>query len=163
MEEIWKDIKGYENMYQISNFGRVKSLPRKYAGTKTRILKPHLEKDGYLRVKLSKNNKSICCKVHRLVCESFIKNPNNLDTVNHIDKNKQNNNVLNLEWMSNINNIRYSQNKKVVQYDKNYNLIKEFNSMIEAQNELKINKSNICQCCLGKRKTAGGYIWKYKD
>ena len=55
MEEIWKDIKGYENMYQISNFGRVKSLPRKYAGTKTRILKPHLEKDGYLRVKLSKN------------------------------------------------------------------------------------------------------------
>ena len=103
MKEIWKDKKDYEGLYMVSNWGGVKSI--KFG--KERILKLTKDKDGYLIVNLYKNNKSKTFKVHRLVAEVFLPNPNNLPQVNHKDENKQNNIYTNLEWISHIDNIRY--------------------------------------------------------
>lgn len=100
--EIWKPIKGFESSYEISNLGRVKSLARK-VGTcyrRDRILSPRITKDGYLQVTLKSDGKQKYHAIARLVGMHFIPNPNNLETVNHKDGNKQNNNVNNLEWMS---------------------------------------------------------------
>ena len=115
LQEIWNDIQGYEGLYQVSNFGRVKSLPKKhdismgkgYYITKERILQPGEDKDGYLQVGLRKNKKTRMRKIHRLVAETFIPNLNNLPQVNHKDENKQNNDVINLEWCNNSYNQNY--------------------------------------------------------
>lgn len=112
-EEIWKDIKGYEGLYQISNFGNVKSLKREVSnGTGTRIIDQRLlsqvtNRYGYICVTLCKNSKYKHCTIHRLVAEAFIDNPDNLPCVNHKDENKQNNNVDNLEWCSVAYNNSY--------------------------------------------------------
>lgn len=109
-EEVWKDIAGYEDKYQVSNFGRVRSL--QYHNTKgiMRIgyLKPATDGCGYLRCALSKNNKLTTFKVHRLVAEAFIDNPNNLPQINHKDGNKQNYSVENLEWCTISENQRHA-------------------------------------------------------
>lgn len=105
-EEIWKDFKGYEGLYQVSNLGRVKSLERTFLDKighkqhiKERILKPKTDRNGYLRVGLSNGNgKPKTLSVHRLVCQAFHKNPENKPSVNHIDENKVNNTASNLEW-----------------------------------------------------------------
>ena len=106
MQEIWMDIKEYEGMYQISNLGRVKSLPRK-GSTTERILKPNKDTKGYNRVILTKNNSTKTFKIHRLVAEYFIPNPDNLPQVNHIDEVKDNNIVTNLEWCDTKYNCNY--------------------------------------------------------
>lgn len=100
--EIWKDINDFPN-YQISNFGRVKSIPR--PKTKGGLLKQRKDNGGYLKVFLTKNNKGKLVSVHRLVAINFIDNPNNLPEVNHKDGNKENNFVDNLEWMTKQDNI----------------------------------------------------------
>lgn len=102
MTEIWKDIKGFEGLYQVSSYGNVRSY---YRGG--RILKPKKDKDGYLEVCLRKNNKSKYFKIHRLVAFVFIENTDNLPQVNHIDENKMNNNINNLEWCDCYYNINY--------------------------------------------------------
>ena len=94
MEEIWRDIDGYEGLYQVSNKGRVKSL--KYG--KERILRPGWKTGGYLFVILCKNGNQSKQRIHRLVAQAFIPNPNNKPQVNHLDENKKNNCVDNLEW-----------------------------------------------------------------
>ena len=107
--EEWKDIKNYEGLYQISNFGNVKSLKKK-AGHSTRcekILKTHLDKDGYVYVTLCKNNKTHLATIHRLIAEAFIPNPDNLPQINHKDEDKTNNNIDNLEWCTCKYNINY--------------------------------------------------------
>lgn len=115
--EIWKDVEGYEGYYQISSHGRVKSLERQvrtkygFRTVRERVLKKTLDKDEYIMVKLSKNNKIKTCKVHRLVAEYFIKNPDNLPQVNHIDGNKQNNSYENLEYTANLKNINHYHSK----------------------------------------------------
>lgn len=116
--EIWKDINGYEGQYQISNFGRVKSLPREILNSKGfiitikgRIFKAGTDSSGYNHVNLSKNNKIKTHRVHRLVAENFIDNPNNLPAVNHKDNDRKNNNFDNLEWVSNRENNSYRKNK----------------------------------------------------
>ncbi len=123
--EIWKDIKGYEGLYQISNYGRVKSIPRtkkhSYNGIahlKEKILKP-IYINGYQRVSLCKNSKATYMFVHKLVANAFIKNPNNYPEINHIDENKANNIYNNLEWCTHSYNINYgTRNERVSQKEK---------------------------------------------
>jgi hypothetical protein len=97
---MWKDIEGYEGLYQISDKGEVKSLPKEHRyGLKTeKILKPKIDKDGYYGVSLCKNGKSKSKKIHRLVAQMFINNPNNKPTVNHINAIVNDNTLSNLEW-----------------------------------------------------------------
>ena len=156
--------------------GRIKSLPRNGTTKSERILKQRLGNRGYMQICLHIENKKKLLSVHRLVAQAFIDNPNNLPQVNHIDGNKQNNKVENLEWCTAKENgihayktglikaklgEQHSNCKKIIQYDLQGNSIKEWKYIDEAQKQLKIN--NICKCCQGKQKTAGGYIWRYKD
>ena len=108
MEEIWKDIKEYEGLYQVSNLGRIKSLPRNGTVQVVKILNPCKDTYGYLRIKLSKNNKAKKYQVHRLVAQAFIPNPENKPQVNHLDGNKLNNYYKNLEWCTNGENQIHS-------------------------------------------------------
>ena len=160
--EIFKDIEGYEGLYQISDHGRVKSL--KYG--KERILKPCMTCNGYLTVRLCKNRKVIRCYVHRLVAAAFMPNPDNLPQINHKDEDKTNNNVDNLEWCSAAYNCNYgSRNKQisktVYQYSLNGKLIAEYPSTKEVERQFGYGQGNISACCRSKQKTAYGYIWRY--
>ena len=158
MAETWKSIAGYEELYEVSDMGRVKSL--KFG--KERILKLQKDKDGYLQVGLYKDGHVKKLKVHRIVAEAFIQNPNNLETVNHKDEVKTNNVASNLEWMSRADNKRYSANKSVQMFDKKTGeLLATFPSLAEAERVTGIAHSHISQCCLCKRKSAGGYIWRH--
>lgn len=179
MEEIWKDIEGYEGLYQVSNLGRVKSLKRDITNTnygvahiKEKILKPRDDGKGYVRVVLYKNNQKKQFKIHRLVAKAFISNPENKATVNHINGNKSHNTVGNLEWCTNKENIYHAfktgliqkKNKSIVQMDLNGNVLNEFESLCEASKYMNKNSHhNIMYCCKGKIKTAYGYKWKYKE
>jgi hypothetical protein len=115
MEEIWKDILNYENYYEVSNFGNVRRKLNqtiykdgRIANFSQTILKPSLHKKGYLLVYLSKNSIKKTKKIHRLVAENFLLNNKNLPQVNHIDCNKLNNHVNNLEWVSNLDNMKHA-------------------------------------------------------
>ena len=156
--EHWKSISGYEEIYEVSDLGRVRSLKH----GKEKILKPQKTNNGYLRVDLCKDGKLKHSKVHRLVAEAFIPNPNNLETVNHKDEVKTNNTVSNLEWMSRVDNKRYSANKSVKMFDKSTGeLLATFPSTREAERVTGINNGNISTCCNGKIKSSGGYVWRY--
>lgn len=175
--EIWKDIKAYEGLYQISNSGNVRSLDRYETNGRTMILYKgkmlskaisHSNK-GYYIVSLSKKGKSTKKYIHRLIAEAFIPNPNNYPCINHKNENKLDNRIENLEWCTDIYNINYGNrnkkaskniSKRIVQISKDNKIIKVWDSIDKAQKELKI--SNISSCCLNKRKTSGGYIWKYE-
>lgn len=164
MDEIWKDIEGYKGLYQISNKGRVKSL---YNGSE-RILRPWINNDGYLNVKLYKNTAAQHRLVHRLVAKVFISNPDNKLQINHKDENKLNNCVENLEWITCIDNCNYGTrneriSRKILQYSKSGEFIREWQSAAEVERELNINHSNIASCCKGKRKSSGGFVWRYKE
>ena len=154
MIEEWRDVPGYEGLYEVSNFGRVRRNGK--------ILKPSKDKDGYLQVSLSKNGIKTTT-IHRLVARAFIPNPQNLPQVNHKDEDKTNNTVDNLEWCTREYNMNYSQAKPILQYDRLGNLIKEWPSAIKVEEELGIDHSSISKCCSGKLKSAGGYLWKYKN
>lgn len=191
MKEIWKDIKEYEGIYQISNFGRVKRLDSVIAtkhrsGKLVNVLKqerfliPTDNGHNYLIVGLSKNNKRKNYYVHRLVAEAFISNPQNKTQVNHKNGDKSNNNIENLEWvtaqenmihsskvlktkynLTGLNASREKQKRKVDMFDVNGNFIKKFDSIAEASRKTKVWQGCICGCCRGEYKTAGGFLWKY--
>ena len=178
ISEVWKDIKGYEGRYQVSNLGRVKSLDRTFINkighkqyTKERILKPSTVHGGYLLVILFKGSgKGKAYKVHRLVCEAFHENPENKPCVNHIDENKTNNTANNLEWCTVAENNRHgtlytrsakAQSKLVGQYTYDGVLVKVWQSTREVQRQLGFNAGAISGVARGKGKTAYGYIWKY--
>ena len=115
-EEVWIDIKGYEGLYQISNYGRVKSLQRVTVDgkhIKEKLLKSGLNKPNYKFVILRKNGVSYNNMIHRLVAEHFISNPNNLREVNHIDGNKHNNHISNLEWVSSSENRQHAMDMQL--------------------------------------------------
>ena len=163
MEELYKDIKGYEGLYQISNLGNVINKN----GKKKKLTK---NADGYLRVSLSKNNKKKWFFVHRLVAEAFIPNQKELPFVNHRDELKTNNCVSNLEWCNSKYNNSYgtrlerfskSISKQIYQYDFNGELIKIWKSVTEAKNN-GFNETCIVDCCNGKQKSHAKYIWSYK-
>lgn len=165
-EEIWKDIKGYEGLYQVSNLGNVRSMNYNHTG-QIKLLKQVPDKNGYLRVTLSppKINK----QVHRLVAEAFLPNPNNYPVVNHKDCNPANNNVNNIEYCTvaynnsyadRLDKIAKANSKSVKQMDLNGDIIKIWPSLAEAGRN-GFHFKNISQCCLGKRKTTGGYQWSY--
>lgn len=156
MNEIYKDIKDYEDLYEVSDTGLVRN---KVSG---KILKPSKDKYGYLYINLWKKGKYKTYRIHRLVARAFIPNPLNLPQVNHIDENKFNNNVDNLEWCDCQYNIDYSVSKPVCQYSLDGTLLNIYKSACEASRQTGVNRQNICQCCLGKTKSAGNFIWKYK-
>ena len=176
--EEWKDIKEYEGLYQVSNLGRVKSLDQKVSNKKGnylqkgKVLAFYIDKDGYCVVCLTNKRKHKTYRVSRLVAETFIPNYENKPTVNHIDGNKQNNNIENLEWATYSENNRHAVEMglntkdklkiKVNQYDLNGNFIKQWESLSEAGRKAVVHVTKICLCCQGKRKTTGGYIWKYE-
>lgn len=171
MEEVWKNIEGYEG-YQVSNLGRVKSL--KWG--KERIMKLKKHKYGYLVAGLFKKGKQNFYLVHRLVAQAFIPNPNGFSIINHKDENTSNNNVDNLEWCNQKYNTNYGTaqqrrtdkmingklSKTVYQYSLDGEFIKEWPSTQEVQRQLGYYNTYIGKCCLGKFKQAYGYIWKYE-
>ena len=184
MREEWKDIEGYEGLYQISNLGRVKSLMfrnNKYSFNKIYFMKPQNNAKGYKTIRLSKDGVVENHRIHRLVAKHYIPNLNNKPCVNHIDGNKQNNNVSNLEWATHSENLKHAHrtglkkatflgcygkdnpsSKPIKMIDlKTGAVIKKFNSINEGANYINKECSAIAKCCKGKLKTAYGYLWKY--
>lgn len=186
--EIWKDIQGYDGLYQVSNLGRVRSYDRevKCRGNSKRIIKGKILspsrhgkvcKDGsyYLHVGLTDFNKTTkYITIHRLVALAFCpnSNPELYTEVNHIDENKHNNQANNLEWCSRAENnhhslitetLNESKKKSVLQLTTSGEIIKEFSGVREAARELGLKThKHISECCNGKAKTAGGFCWKWK-
>ena len=181
MEEQWKDIViesngvlyNFEGKYEVSNMGRVRSL--NYRGTgEVRLLTQRKNNSGYFQVSLYKNGKRIVFLVHRLVANAFIPN-NNIDKteVNHIDEDKENNCVNNLEWCNKKYNMNYgtrckrasksmkehkpTRKRKVVCIETS----QVFDTIKEAEEWL--GKGNISDCLSGRKNSAGGYHWKYAD
>lgn len=186
--EIWKDIKGYEGLYQISDHGNVKNLRT------NKLMKPELLKKGYLRVGLSLNGDRKRFLIHVLVASNFIsEKPSNNSEVNHKDLNKKNNKVDNLEWTTPSENVNHAiinidgrkerlqknmsligrkysyigveaSKKPVQQINKDTGeIIAEFESAREASKKTNSNYKNISQVCNGEKKTHNGYIWKFAD
>ena len=176
--ELWKDVKDYEGLYQVSTFGRVRSMDRWVTyknGVKRffegKIINTFISNNGYIRVELSKNCKKIKYLVHRLVAEAFIPNPDNLPCVNHKDEVKDNNYPYNLEWCTHEYNNNYgthnqrkalNKSKKVYQYDLQGNLVREWSSASEVGRN-GFTRSHVAKCCLGKQKTHKGFIWSYTE
>lgn len=178
MEE-WKDVKGFENRYKISNKGNC------WSQISGKMMKPVKDTNGYLFVNLKINGKSKHCSIHRLVAEAFIPNPDNLPEVNHKDENKSNPYVENLEWCDHTYNMMYNErhkkvgkklhnrkdkSKKVYQYTLDNKLVNIWGSTMEIERELKICHTNVIQCCNGgfnlhekwiNKKTTKGYKWSY--
>lgn len=172
--EIWKDVVGYEEYYEVSNLGNVR---RTRKNKESNALKPLKRHHGYLAVQLyGKGGNKRGCKIfsiHRLVAEAFIPNPNMLPEVNHKDEDKTNNSADNLEWVSHKENMncgtlpdRFKGRKSyrarpIIQYDKSGNQIAEFESASDAGKKLGFDFRNI-QNALYKGHLSYGYFWKFK-
>ena len=189
MNEIWKDIKGYEGIYQISNLGNVQSLNRNYVDSlgrnrivKSKLLKYQISNKGYKVTDLTYNNVKHKKLIHVLIAIAFIPNPENKQTVNHKNGIKLDCTLDNLEWATYGENNKHATDnglrkspwigktgkdhpisKVVIQYDKNDNYLNEFDNSRTAERLTGINHSHISCCCLGRRKTTGGFKWRYKQ
>jgi hypothetical protein len=189
VDEIWKDVIGFEGLYMVSSLGQVKSLKRTferpYQGKirmKTineRILKPHIGKTGYCYINLKNKENSIHATIHRLVAKAFLINLGNKPQVNHINGVKTDNRLENLEWVTTSENgihayaigLRKPANKRgsdhknsipISQFSINGEWIRDWAGSMEVQRQTAIKQGNISKCLLGKRISAGGFIWKYK-
>lgn len=184
MKEIWKDIKGYEGLYEISNLGNVKSLHKSLNHNYKPFILKNDDYGRYNTVRLYKDGISKVYAIHRLVAQAFIPNIENKPFINHINGNKKDNRVENIEWCTPRENNLHAfktglakiYNKGMIgkdskhsipveQYDLNDNFIKRWDSMSDVQRELNIKVQSIYPCCNGKkyRKSAGGYRWKYAN
>lgn len=184
--ENWKDVKGYEGFYQVSDLGNVRSLARdvyRQNGTfhhhvEEKILVPGINRYCYQYVNLCKNGKRKVMTIHRLVAMAFLPNPENKPMINHKDEVKNNNSVENLEWCSAQYNINFgTRNARMIQNRRSYKfgnapsakavfceeLNKTFDCAKRAGEELGIDRSAITKVCKGKRNTVGGFHWKYAD
>ena len=149
-----KDIKNYEGIYGITSCGRVWSYRKK------KFLEPATRGNGYLCVNLYKDGKMKKYYVHRLVAEAYIPNPENLPQVDHIDNDKTHNYVNNLQWITHKDNVRKSNNRPILQFTLNGEFVREWECAADVGKEVK---DNICHCLKGRKKTAYGYLWFYKD
>lgn len=147
-----KDVINYEGLYSITSCGKVWSYKSK------KFLKPWSNGRGYLKVNLWKNGIPEKKLIHRLVAEAYLPNPNNYDTVDHIDFNRTNNCVNNLQWMSLHENCKKKRNNRKIYCLENEKI---YESQTQAAEELGIDRSNICNVCNGRRNTAGGYHFKF--
>lgn len=185
MEEIWKDVVGYEGLYQVSNMGRIRSLSHitkcgNYTRTTSgRILKQNPDlRGGYFLVYLSKYGKVKCLKVHKLVAICFCDGYTKGAVVNHKDGNRQNNIYSNLEWCSQKQNIHHSINTlgnipgcgtgknhpfslSIIQLNADDSFVIKFDSIRDVERILGYDSSQICKVLKGKRAQAYGYKWKY--
>lgn len=166
MKEIWKDIEDYEGLYQVSNFGRIKRV------TTGRILKGGKNKDGYLLVRLYKNSIGSTKGIHRLVAKVFIPNPENKPEINHIDEDKTNNKVSNLEWMTAKENTNHGTRNGRMSRSKSIPIIAtniktgeshEFYGTNECARQLGLSPGSICKCLKGRYRQTGGYTFQYKE
>jgi len=178
LKEIYKDIKGYEGKYQISNMGNVKSLD--YLNTKKpKVLTPIKHHLGYLLVHLGYNKIKM---IHTLVAEAFIDNPEGKKFVNHIDGNKQNNNVKNIEWVTSKENMNHAiitglrnphknnhpkgsdtpNSKPILQCAKNGDIIRKWDCISDAARAVGCNPASIVNNAMGRTKTLHGFTWKYE-
>lgn len=164
MEEIWKPIKNYESLYEVSNLGNVRSISSRWGKRNSpRKVKLITTPANYIRVSLSKNNKSKLYMVHRLVYETFVGEiPENYE-INHKDFIRNNNCIDNLEIMTHLENTRYSKAIKVRQYDLDSRLIKIWNCIRQIEKETGIDHRQICDNLKGKQKTCHNYIFKYEE
>lgn len=169
----WRDVKGFEGIYRVSNKGQVQNVL-----TDT-ILKQYENRGGYLKVYLYKNHQRKILSVHRVVCEAFKDNPNNYPQVNHLNMNKHDNRLENLEWCNQSQNLKHSfenggrehnklmlleaNHKEVLCCDMDGNVIKEYYSLSEAARQTGCNVSNISACCHGRIRSVGGFKWILQD
>ena len=171
MQEIWKDIEGFDGKYQISNMGNLRSFTFVKKGE---LIKPATDKRGYKIVMLSRGtrDKTYTTRIHRLVAKHFIPNPLNLPQVNHKDENKTNNRVDNLEWCTHLYNQNYgTKNQRIGEKNKISNgkpvycieLDRVFCSAAEAARFVGRNPTNVSVVCRGKEKSCAGYHWKYVE
>ena len=187
MKEIWKDIEGYEGLYQVSNYGRIKSFNYRNTGKEKMLsLKPN--KNGYIRIGLTKDGKRKMFQVHQLVAQTFLENPNNYSQINHKDENKINNNAENLEWCTPKYNSNYGTRNERASKTLSTNIKGKhkgelnpnakkvvcittgemFDCIKHASEKFNTTYSNIIACCTGKTKTAGKHpvtgeklVWRY--
>lgn len=181
MKEVWKDIAGYEGLYQISNLGNVKSLNYNHTGN-PKLLSIKNGAGGYKFVTLCNNGVHKNRTIHILVAKAFIENKNSKPCVNHINGDKSNNTVKNLEWVAYSENTRHAirtnlradsymrgvkgknnpNSLQVYQFDKNGNFIRKWYSISDAARHFDCNPCTIVNCCAGRIKSCKGYIWKYE-
>lgn len=182
MEEIWKDIIGYEGIYQVSSNGKVRSVDRevfepcgKIRQHKSRLLKPTVEKVGYELVTLSKSGEIKTFRVHRLVAQAFLENLENKKEVNHKNANKSDNRIENLEWCTSLeNNAHAVKNKlrkppknpkrldpiKIAQFTLDGIYVRDWPSVGSVRKELGFSDTSILKCLRGQYKSSNGFIWK---
>ena len=178
MKEIYKDIQGYEGRYMISNFGNVMSMNYKNS-KKPRVMVPIKHHLGYLLIHLGNNKLKM---IHTLVAKAFIPNPDNKQFVNHIDGNKQNNNVKNLEWVTSKENMNHAirtglrdphknnhpkgkdvvNSRSILQCSKNGTVIKRWECISDAARAIGCNPSSIINNASGRTKTLHGFTWRYE-
>ena len=165
--EVWKDVVGYEGLYQVSNKGNVYSVERKDSrGNKCggRVLRPSYDKDGYLQVQLYKNGKVKGKYIHRLVAEAFIPNPKSFLEINHLDEVKDNNELSNLEWCTREHNNNYGKrtekvSKKVKAVNIKTGEVLTFNSIREAGRK-GYTRKYVSSACKGVYNTGGGNLYR---
>lgn len=182
LEEVWKDIEGYEGYYMVSNLGNVKSMNYAHRGY-AKNLTPKVNNGGRLWVELAKDGVKKQVLIHRLVAMAFIPNQDNLPQINHIDENPRNNIVTNLEWCTASYNVKYSIDRhperaknrirsshthggylmalKIDQLTLDGSFVKTWPNSKTIMRETGMSDWSISECCRGNRKTAYGFRWQY--
>lgn len=181
MEEIWKQIDGFEGRYYVSNLGRVKvkggtrrKNPSRVYSTQDKVLKFNRNNSGYLTVGLGRRMDGTrrTKTVHKLVALAFLPNPNGYTEINHIDENKDNNCVENLEWCTRKYNVHYNNDSMIIkgaekqrkyfgQYDLDGKLIRVWHGFKKLHRETEFDRTEVSRCCRGKKESYRGYTWKY--